>query len=334
MRLHDYAPRPAHIKWLLDSDPAIRWQVMRDLTDEHPDRIAAERSDVATEGWGAKLLSLQSPSGHWGGPQENRGLLITLYSLVVLMDLGLDPASKQARKMIDRVGKRLVFKRLNNRPFLHGETEPCINGRILALGAYFNEPNDALARQLLREQLEDGGWNCEAVEPSAKRPPSRRSSFHTTICVLEGLLAYERAGRKSAALTKARRRGENYLLERRMFRSLRTGEVIDKRWLRFSFPTFWHYDILRGLDYLRNAGIKPDSHVSEAIEIVIERRHQNGRWPLNLLYPEDIPLEMETEVGRASRWNTLRALRVLRWYNDSALQFLTTPMRRRNEQLA
>ena len=245
-------------------------------------------------------------------------MLITLYTLVVLKDLGLDPASKQARKMIDRVDKRLVFKPLNNRPFLHGETEPCINGRILAIGSYFKEPNDALANQLLGEQLEDGGWNCEA-RPflSPKRPPSRRSSFHTTTCVLEGLLEYERAGRKSVAVTKARKRAENYLLERCMFRSLRTGEVINKRWLRFSFPTFWYYDVLRGLDYLRNAGIKPDSRVGDAIEVVIERRHQNGRWPLNLLHPEHIPLEMETGVGRASRWNTLRALRVLRWYNNS-----------------
>jgi len=291
---------------------------MRDLTDEDPDAVAAERSRVAIEGWGAKLLSRQSRFGHWGGPQEDRGLLITLYSLVALMDLGLDPANKQARKMIDRAHRRLVFKGLNNRPFLHGETEPCINGRILALGAYFKEPNDALARQLLREQLPDGGWNCEAVEPSAKRPLSRRSSFHTTICVLEGLLACERAGRKSAAITKARQRGEEYLLERHMFRSLRTGQVIDERWLRFSFPTFWHYDVLRGLDHLRNAGIKPDSRVREAIEIVIERRHQNGRWPLNLLHQERIPLEMESDVGKASRWNTLRALRVLRWYNHSS----------------
>ena len=196
------------------------------------------------------------------------------------------------------------------RPFLHGETEPCINGRILAIGSYFKEPNDALANRLLGEQLADGGWNCKA-------PPSRRSSFHTTICVLEGLLEYERAGRPSAAVTKARKRAENYLLERRMFRSLRTGEVIDRRWLRFSYPTFWHYDVLRGLDYLRNVGIKPDSRVSEAIDIVIARRHQNGRWPLNLLHPERIPLEMETAVAGASRWNTLRALRVLRWYGQS-----------------
>jgi hypothetical protein len=234
-------------------------------------------------------------------------------------DLGLDPASKQARKMIDRVDNRLVFKPLNNRPFLTGETEPCINGRILALGAYFKKPNEALARQLLCEQLEDGGWNCEAVELSAKRPLSQRSSFHTTICVLEGLLAYERSGRKSAAVTKARNRGEKYLLDRNLFRSLRTGEIIDQRWLRFSFPTFWHYDVLRGLDYLRDAGVKPDSRVREAVEIVIKRRHQNGRWPLNLLHRERIPLEMETDVGSASRWNTLRALRVLRWnYNSTS----------------
>ena len=156
MRLDDYAPRPAHLKWLLDSDPAIRWQVMRDLTGEAPNAIAAERSRVATEGWGAQLLALQSPAGNWGGPKWD---LITLYSLVVLMDLGLDPASKEARRMIDRVDKRLVFKPLNNRPYLHGETEPCINGRILGIGSYFKEPNDALANQLLGEQLEDGGWN-------------------------------------------------------------------------------------------------------------------------------------------------------------------------------
>jgi hypothetical protein len=321
---NDYAPRPAHIRWLLDSDPAIRWQVMQDITGAAPEAIAAERLRVATEGWGARLLGRQFADGSWAGsprgwrndlPKDDRGLLITLYSLAVLKDLGLDPASKQARKMIERVEKRLVFKRLNNRPYLHGETEPCINGRILGIGAYFKKPKDALAHRLLNEQLEDGGWNCEA-------PKSQRSSFHTTICVLEGLLDYERAGRRSAAVSKARKRAENYLLERGMFRSFRTGEVIDKRWLRFSFPTYWHYDVLRGLDYLRyaqtmgDAGIKPDRRVREAIEIVVERRHQNGRWPMNVLHPEYIPLKMETEVGRASRWNTLRALRVLRWYYD------------------
>ena len=314
MSLQDYAPRPANLEWLLDSDPSIRWQVMKDLTSDSAAAIAAERSRVATEGWGAQLLAAQSPAGSWEGQQWD---LVTLNSLAVLKDLGLDPASKQARTMIDRVDKGLVYKWHNNRPFLHGETEPCINGRILGVGSYFKEPNETLANQLLGEQLEDGGWNCEAIEETPKRPKSRRSSFHTTICVLEGLLDYERAGGKSSAVTKARERAENYLLDRRMFRSLRTGEVNDERWLRFSFPTFWHYDILRGLDYLRNAGIKPDSRVGEAIETVSGRRDRDERWPLDLLHRERIPLEMETGVGRASRWNTLRALRVLRWYNNS-----------------
>ena len=279
---------------------------MRDLTDAAPDAIAAERSHVATEGWGAELLARQLPDGSWGGGQWD---LVTLWSLVVLKDLGLDPASEQARAMIDRVDKGLVFAPLDNRPFLHGETEPCINGRILGVGAYFKGPNDALAEQLLDEQLQDGGWNCEA-------PKSQRSSFHTTICALEGLLAYERAGSGLVNVKEARERGEAYLLDRRMFRSLRTGEILEKRWLRFSFPTFWHYDVLRGLEYLRDAGVQPDDRVAEAVEVVVKRRHQNGRWPLNLLHPERIPLAMETEPGRASRWNTLRALRVLRWYGE------------------
>lgn len=307
------APRPAHIRWLLDSDPAIRWQVMRDLTDVSADAVAAERTRVATEGWGAQILALQSEDGHWTAPsgwrpelpQDDRHLLVTLYTVVVLKDLGLDPACESSRRMIERIEKRLVFKSLGNRPFLHGETEPCINGRILGIGAYFREPNDALADQLVGEQLEDGGWNCKA-------PKSRRSSFHTTICVLEGLLDYQKAGGKSAVVAEARRRAENYLLERQMCRSLRTGEVIDKRWLRFAFPTFWHYDVLRGLEYFRNAGFRPDGRAAEAVETVVRRRHQNGRWPLNILHPEPIPVDMETAVGSASRWNTLRALRVLR----------------------
>jgi len=309
MSVRETAPRRAVLKWLLEGDPAIRWQAMRDLVDAAPEEVGAERARVATEGWGSELLGTQTRAGDWGGGRQWD--LIAVWSLVVLKDLGLEPGSEQARRMIGRVEKGLVYKHLGNRPFLEGETEPCINGRILGIGAYFKEPNDALAELLLGEQLEDGGWNCEA-------PKSRRSSFHTTICVLEGLLEYERCGRGSVDVGKARRRAEEYLLERGMFRSLRTGEAIDRRWLRFAYPPFWHYDVLRGLDYLRSAGVKPDERVREAVGVVVARGHQNGRWPLNLVHPERIPLEMETEVGRASRWNTLRALRVLRWYGEPA----------------
>ena len=310
------------LNWLLDSDPAIRWQVLHAIVHAPAQTIAAERARTVTEGWGARLLALQNDDGQWAGGacfpanssnwrQENKGQpwISTLPTLQLLVDLGIDPRSGQVQDAVQRAKEGCRWEHAEQ-PFSSGEVEPCINGRVVTIGGYFGENMDALVERLLSEQLEDGGWNCEA-------PKSRRSSFHTTLCVLEGLLAYERAGRQSAAISEARQRAENYLLERRMFRSLRTGQIIDKRWLRLTYPTHWHYDVLRGLDYLRDAGVPPDSRMEEAIQIVIERRHQNGRWPLNLIHPEKIPLEMETRVGSASRWNTLRALRVLRWYGES-----------------
>jgi len=304
------ASRKAVTKWLLDSDPSIRWQVMRDLCNEPDEVVAADRSRVALEGWGALLLDLQTPSGDWGDDKEH-GWMTTNDALTLLRALGADPASDKVRRAIGLVQDRITWWQLDGRPFFDGETEACINGRILGSGAYFGVDVDRLLDRLLDEQLEDGGWNCEA-------PPSRRSSFHSTICVLEGLLEYEKANGAEAAVTQARARAEYYLLERRMLRSLSSGEVIDRRWTRFSFPTVWHYDVLRGLDYLRSAGVKPDERVAEAVEVVEGRRHQNGRWPLNVLHADRtrIPLELEAEVGRASRWNTLRALRVLDWYGS------------------
>ena len=296
------------MKWLLDSDPAIRWQVMHDLTDEDEKEIAIERSRVATEGWGARLLEFQSPRGHWGG-RDDKGGMATVWNLALLKDLGVDPESKVVRRAIGRVREHLNWHRFGLGQYFDGETEPCLNGAILATGAYFGEASKPLLDRLVSEQLEDGGWNCVA-------PQSKRSSFHTTICVLEGLLEYEKARGPSTALKTARTRAENYLLERRMFRSLRSGEVIDRRWMRFAFPARCYYDVLRGLDYLRRAGVKPDKRVAEAIEIVTKRRHQNGLWPLNYAHEHLIPFDMEPGVGRASRWNTLRALRVLNWYEN------------------
>ena len=298
----------AVIRWLLDSDPSIRWQAMRDLTDDSAEAVAAERGRIASEGWGAQLLALQSSEGHWGDDQRH-GWMTTTDALTLLRTLGADPAGVKVRAALALVQERITWWQIDGRPFFEGETEPCINGRILAAGAYFGADVDRLAERLLGEQLEDGGWNCQA-------PPSTRSSFHSTICVLEGLLEYERAHGADAAVTDARRRAEEYLLERRMMRSLSTGGIIDRRWARFAFPTIWHYDVLRGLDYLRSAGAVPDDRLAEAVGVVEQRRHQNGRWPLNVLHPERqrIPLEIEGEKGRASRWNTLRAMRVLAWY--------------------
>ena len=170
--------------------------------------------------------------------------------------------------------------------------------------------SSGIVDRLLGEQLPDGGWNCEAANGST------RSSFNTTICVLEALLEYELAGGSSAAVTEARLRGQEYLLERRLFRRRSTGEVIDDRaWTRFSFPTWWHYDVLRGLEYLRRAGATPDERVAEAIELVESKRDSDGRWPLENQHPGTMAVEVDEGEGRPSRWNTLRALRVLDWYS-------------------
>jgi hypothetical protein len=298
-------PKKSVLTWLLDSDPSIRWQVLRDLTDEPDAAVAAERSRVATEGWGAELLDRQRPDGRWG----DGGWKATYYTLLLLKSLGLDPQSEPAGEMVARVRDRVTWgPEFGDSPFFEGEVEPCINGGTLALGGYFGVVSDRLADRLLGEQLADGGWNCEAERGSV------RSSFHSTICVLEGLLEYERARGATPAVAAARARAHDYLLERRLFRRLSTGEVIDPRWTRFSFPVTWQYDVLRGLDYLRSVGAEPDERMDEAVALVVRRGHQNGRWPLAVPYSDRADLDLGEERGKASRWNTLRAYRVLAWY--------------------
>jgi hypothetical protein len=315
------APKPTSsvIQWLLDADPSIRWQAMRDLTDAPDEEVAAERARVATEGAGTRLLTLQAPDGRWGGAAWNRGWDSTMHVLSLLREMGLDPESSEARRAVGLVRDRVTWQgcgpqEADDNPFFAGEVEPCINGQVAASGAYFGQDVRGLIDRLLGEQLADGGWNCEAPNGSM------RSSFNTTICVLEALLEHERAGGGSPKLSAARLRGQEYLLERRLFRRRSTGEVIerdrksDATWTRFAFPTWWHYDVLRGLDYLRRADVTPDERVAEAIDLVASKRDGDGRWPLETQYPGKMPVETDEGEGQPSRWNTLRALRVLDWY--------------------
>jgi hypothetical protein len=310
------------ISWLLDSDPSIRWQVMADLIHAPAKEVAAERERVATEGAGARLLALQASDGRWGGAAWNRGWDSTMHVLWLLREMGLDPISEAAQRALGLVTQHVTWRgcgprEADDNAFFAGELEPCINGQVAAAGAYFGQDVSSIVERLLHEQLADGGWNCEAPNRSMK------SSFNTTICVLEALLELELAGGASPALTAARRRGEEYLLERHLFRRLSTGEAIERdrkgnaSWTHFAFPTWWHYDVLRGLDYLRRAGVAPDERVAEAIELVASKRDDQGRWPLDTQYPGRMPVEMDEGEGRPSRWNTLRALRVLDWYSGS-----------------
>ena len=302
------------IDWLLDADPALRWQVMRDLTHEPAEVVAAERARVASEGLGARLLSLQAPDGRWGGRPWSLDYTDTFHVLELLRQFGLDPASEQARTAIGRVREDVVWRGgapvetpwADNR-FFEGEVEPCINGNVVATGSYFGVDMMPLVERLLGEQLPDGGWNCD-VENGATV-----SSLETTISVLEGLLEHERAIGGSARLGEARRRGEAYLLERRLFRRKSTGEVIDPAWLRFSFPHWYHYDVLRALDYLRAAAVEPDDRIAEAVGVVEASRAPHGTWPLQNVHEGESHFKMEGLEGTPSRWNTLRALRVLKW---------------------
>ncbi len=311
------------LRWLLAGDPAVRWQVLRDLVRAPAAEVAAERARVAHEGLGARLLALQGADGSWGGVAWNRGWDSTMHALLLLRDCGLDPASGAARQAVERVRAGVSWQGCGppecaENPFFAGEVEPCINAQVAAAGAYFGADVAALVERLLGEQLPDGGWNCEAERGST------RSSFHTTICVLEALLEAERAGQGEARLTAARQRGQDYFLARQLCRRLATGAVIADRkapgadWGRFAFPTWWHYDLLRGLDFLRAAGAAPDERVAAAVALVESKRQADGRWLLEARYPGRMPVEIDDGPGQPSRWITLRALRVLDWFAAGA----------------
>jgi hypothetical protein len=315
----------AVVDWLLDSDPAIRWQVLRDLTAAPVEQVAAERARVESEGWGARLLAMRDADGQWEGGacfprwvvedwragiepdlSDGQPWTSTLPTLVLLRDLGLDPACTAARETIALVAANCRWEH-DGQTFFDGEVEACINGRTLSVGAYFGADVDGLAAGLLADQLDDGGWNCLTEDGATV------SSFDSTICVLEGLLDYELSGGR-VPVAAARRRGEEYLLERRLFRRRSTGEVPAERWLQFSWPPRWHYDVLRALDHFQRTGEAPDERVAEAVQLVRDKQQPDGTWLLENTHPGETQLELEAGDGRPSRWNTLRALRVLDWY--------------------
>lgn len=305
--------------WLLEADPSLRWQVMRDLLGASDHEVAAERARIATDGIGARLLALQGADGTWGGVAWNRGGDSTMHVLMLLRDLGLDPAGEPARRAVARVRDQVTWRgcgpeECDGSSFFEGEVEPCINGQVAAVGAYFGEDVAGLVGRLVGGQLADGGWNCEVENGST------RSSFNTTICVLEALLEWERAGRATPDVVEARLRGQEYLLARRLLRRRSTGAPIvrDRKdgsdWTRFAFPTWWHYDVLRALEHLRSAEVPADDRVTEAVDLVAGKRDGDGRWALDRRHPGTMPVELDEVEGRPSRWVTLRALRVLDRY--------------------
>lgn len=316
-------PTASVIDWLLDSDPAIRWQVMRDLLDAPEATWQAERAKVETHGWGAALLAHQDADGQWAGGAfipagytegdwrtRGQAWTATSFSLQQLYDFGLDPASARAQRTVELVGRNSRWDE-GGQPFWAGEVEECINARTVTAGVYFGVEVSPIVARLLGERQADGGWNCERCNGS------HRSSFHTTINVLEALLDYEQAKGSTPETHAARAAGEEYLLERGLFRRRSTGAPVDERYLKFLHPNRWRYDVLRGLEYFRAAsiltGAAPDARLGEAIDHLRSRQSDDGTWPLDWTLKGPVWFEME-ETGKPSRWITLRVLRVLRWW--------------------
>ncbi len=313
------------IRWLLDGDPAIRWQVLRDLVETAERTVDRERRRVAHHGWGARLLARQDPEGTWAGGQASDGGLYspkwisTTYTMLMLRDFGLLPRTRQAR----RACKLLLDGGLQQDGGINyglwakwtGRSETCVTGMALSVLSYFEYEDsrlDTIANHLLERQMPDGGWNCRRSNGAT------HASVHTTISVLEALRFYElHCGREVREVRAAQRRGREFLLVHRLFRSHRTGQIIKPVFTRFSFPPRWHYDILRALDYFQAVNAPGDPRLAEAIDIVHSSQRKDGRWSLEHAYRGRTYFELE-RLGAPSRWNTLRALRVLRWWDRVA----------------
>jgi hypothetical protein len=322
VRTSPRGPTDSVIRWLLDGDPSIRWQVLRDLVRASQTTVERERRKVARDGWGARLLGKQDPEGTWAGGQSSDGGLYspkwtsTTYTMLLLRDFGLLPGARQAQKacrlLLDGGIQRDGGVNYGTWAKWLGRGETCVTGMILSILSYFQYEDSRLntiASHLLQQQMPDGGWNCR------RQSGATHSSVNTTISVLEGLRHFElNNGRQTRKIRLAQRRGREFLLLHRLFRSHTTGEIIKPVFTLFSFPPRWHYDILRALDYFQAVNAPRDPRLAEAIDIVRGSQLKDGRWSLQHSYKGKTYFELEC-VGAPSRWNTLRALRVLKWWD-------------------
>jgi hypothetical protein len=309
------------IPWLLDSDPTLRWQVERDLVGAPPEVWEATRAKIATEGFGARLLAHQDPDGQWAGGayfpagydfhgREPQPWTATTWTLTTLREWGLDPAALRGTAELLAENSRWEYEDL---PYWGGEVDCCINAMTLANGVWLGVDVAHLADWFVEHRLPDGGWNCEWVEGST------RSSLHSTLNSLKGLLAHQIATGGTDATRAARRSGEEYLLQRGLFRRLSTGEPVLKWVSTFSYMIRWYCDALNASDYFRRAslvdGTPPDPRMAEAIGLVRTARQPDGTWLQGRADPGEVWFEVDVPVGEPSKWLTLYATRVLTWWD-------------------
>jgi hypothetical protein len=303
------------VTWLLDGDPAIRWQVLRDLLDAPEKEWQKERQRTSREGWVAALLARQGSDGDWPKGRWTD----SVWTLLLLVACGLPENHPAARRPLERLlGRFMPAGEDVDGAFLLKRVDLCHLGFWLGLGAHFLDGDPRLAplgRAVLSAQFDDGGWNCHM----RNYPERRHSSFHTTFNVLENLRIAESRGVLAApAFRDAEARAVEFMLAHRLYRSDRTGELVNDRFTHLTYPWHWHYTVLRGLDYLRLTRGLDDERADDAIQLLRDRRKPNGRWPLQSRIPGTLLVEME-KPGSESRWNTLRALRVLKRVDGKAV---------------
>lgn len=323
---------PALLEWLLDADVALRWQVERDLAGAPQELWGATRARIATEGFGARLLALQDPDGQWDGGSyfprdfdhyaEDAGQpwTATTWTLNTLRDWGLHAAALTGTAELLAVNSRWDY---HNLPYWDGEVDCCINAYTLANGVWLGADVSKIAQWFLHHRMADGGWNCEWVEGST------RSSFHSTLNSLKGLLYYEAATGGCDELRAARRSGEQYLLRRRLLRTLSTGELVGPWVTRFAYPYRWIYSVLTAAEYFRTAalheGIAPDPRLADAIEVIRAARRPDGTWLQQHRHPGRAWFEIDVPPGEPSKWLTLSGTRVLAWWDAATMGRPQTP---------
>jgi len=301
------------IDWLLQGDPSVRWQVHSDLLDSDKTIVAKERQKIATEGWGAKLLELQDEAGTWAKGLYTPKWTSTTYTLLLLRRLGLDPDNKQAQQGCNILLEEGFSKDggINYWRRYGDQSETCVTSLTLSVLSYFNIKDQRLteiAKHLLGAQMDDGGWNC-------RRPyGATHSSFHTTLMVLEAFREYLRKfDDPRTEILKARDSGIEFLLQHKLYKSHRTGRIVKPQMTQFCFPPMWKYDVMTVLDYLRSENISKDVRMQDAIDLVISKRKKDGTWHLPTPIPGRTFFSLET-TGKPSRMNTMRGLRILRWW--------------------
>lgn len=302
------------LQWLLEGDVAIQYQIQRDLLDDGQPGL---RERIASEGWGARFLRARQPQGHWGRGFYQPKWISTHYTLLDLRNLCIPPDNPLIRESIAQI---LVKHTSADGGINPAKTIPnsdvCVSGMFLNYASYFRMPQPGLQPVvdfLVRVHMPDGGFNCQSNQPAG----AVHSSVHSTLSVLEGIAEYLVNGfsYRAPELESIAAQGREFLLQHRLFRSHRTGEVIQARFLMLSYPSRWFYDILRALDYFRSVGAPYDPRLQDALDILLQKRRAAGRWPLQAKHAGQVHFDME-QPGQPSRWNTLRALRVLKHFDN------------------